>query len=103
MRTFRILALLFSMLTPVVSPGSPRDCFDFGAPSTPLPRQTVMDLQDRAWARSRQEGGDVNLDGLIHPVADEVGQHFDAHGVANGALTAHLPALLALLDVGVNP
>ena len=77
---------------------------ELGVQLTPEPLQEadVQKLQAEAWKRAKGNN-DVNLDMMLTTIDWQIGQHFDAHGIAKISITDQLRQLITLLEKGIDP
>lgn len=67
----------------------------------PLTTKEVEEIKRNAYAKVKQ--GEGNFDLMINTVDWEVGQRFDAHGLAKESVPAQLRQLLDLIEKGIDP
>jgi len=67
----------------------------------PLTTEEVKEIERNAYAKVKQ--GQGNLDLMINFIDWEIGQRFDAHGLAKKSVPAQLWQLLNLIEKGIDP
>lgn len=70
----------------------------------PLTEEEIEEMKKSALREERKQGmADINMDLRWNSVDWEIGQRFDAHGLAKMGLSTQLDQLLELLGKGIDP
>jgi hypothetical protein len=68
----------------------------------PLTEEDIRTMHALAHEHSKANAGDINLDLMINDVPGEIGERFDAHGIAKVDTAFQLRSLIAFLDNGID-
>lgn len=68
----------------------------------PITEADITTMINAAWKIDKKNNGDVNLDLMLNNVDGDIGERFDAHGIAKVSYTYQLRSLIGLLDNGID-
>lgn len=66
-----------------------------------LSEKDIMDIKNEAYAKYKNDP-DINVDIMLANIEWEIGQRFDAHGIAKGGITTQFDDLIRILKEGID-